>query len=333
MTSGRGITPAEDGRGGTLPGAMEFRSVVAEDATVQASAQSWVPMECYQLTNGSRVAQMDILDLGPQQLVRERQEAAVQKLGAMPKGPCTISVSRMANTRFTEIREDDDETVFFLPDNTEYDIYVPPDNETAYVRFDQEEFLQAARILDPEGWENAPRQVARLHTPRKAAMWEAVDLCLRIADGDAGSVPRAEALQKALFDTVMQITTSSPPRAAADLSHSARMRAPHIGRAARAFIMDRLDDDHPPGIIDICRELGVSERTLQYAFLDYAGLSPTAYLRRIRLNRVRKALRLADTQTATVTETAMRFGFLHLGRFARDYRMFFGESPSETLAS
>ncbi|QKV18446.1 helix-turn-helix domain-containing protein [Oricola thermophila] len=312
---------------------MEFRSVIARDAAVQAAAQSWVPMECYQLTKGNRVAQLDILDLGPQQIVRERQEAAVQKLGAMPKGPCTISVSRLAKTRFSEIREDDNETVFFLPDNTEYDIYVPPESETAYVRFDQEEFLQAARILDPEGWENAPRQVARLHTPRKAAMWEAVDLCLRIADGEAGSVPRTGELQKTLFDTVMQIATAVPPGTATDLSHSARMRAPHIGRAARAFIMDRLDDDHLPGMIDICRELGVSERTLQYAFLDYAGLSPTAYLRRVRLNRVREALRGADAQTATVTETAMRFGFLHLGRFARDYRMFFGERPSQTLAS
>lgn len=53
-------------------------------------------------------------------------------------------------------------------------------------------------------------------------------------------------------------------------------------------------------------------------------------LRQVRLARVRQAL-LTDTDTATITEIAMGWGFTHMGRFSLSYRQVFGESPSETL--
>lgn len=62
-------------------------------------------------------------------------------------------------------------------------------------------------------------------------------------------------------------------------------------------------------------------------------MSPVAYLRICRLNRVRTTLAASDPQETTITNVAMRFGFLHLGRFAGDYKRMFGETPSETLAS
>jgi len=335
MTSegAHGITPAKGDRGDAPPGAPGFRSVTAGDATAQAAHQAWVPMECYQLTDGNRVAQLDILDLGSRQLVRERQAAAVQKLGATPKGLCTLSLSRTPAVRFSEIRENDPELVFFLPEATEFDVHVPPGVETVYVSLNQDEFLDAARILDPQGWERAPNELTMRHTHGKAAVWEAVDRWFRMAAGETGFEPRNDLLQPVLFDAIIQVAAASPLDSAAVSSVATRGRAMHIGRAARDFITDKLDGDRLPTIVETCRELGVSERTLQYAFFDYAGLSPTAYLRRVRLNRVRAALREADAQTATVTETAMRFGFLHLGRFACDYKMLFGESPSATLAS
>jgi len=49
----------------------------------------------------------------------------------------------------------------------------------------------------------------------------------------------------------------------------------------------------------------------------------------LRLTQARRALLSAER--GTVTQIAMRFGFLELGRFAVDYRSTFGERPSETL--
>ena len=111
-----------------------------------------------------------------------------------------------------------------------------------------------------------------------------------------------------------------------------RARAFHICKAARAFVDDRLATDKVPTIVDICMSVGVSERTLQYAFRVYVHMSPLAYLRMCRLSRVRETLLASEPQNTTVTAVAMRYGFLHLGRFSLDYKRAFHEAPSATLA-
>jgi AraC family ethanolamine operon transcriptional activator len=76
---------------------------------------------------------------------------------------------------------------------------------------------------------------------------------------------------------------------------------------------------------------GVSERTLRDAFLKYFGVPPVQYLNRRSLHQIRKGLLAADPSAATVTEIATQFGVWHFSRMARDYRLLFGELPSETL--
>ena len=83
-------------------------------------------------------------------------------------------------------------------------------------------------------------------------------------------------------------------------------------------------------MLDLCRELAVSERALHYAFQEVRGLSPMAYFRACRLNAVRRELKTAP-DTATVNEIAQRWGFWHTGEFAAAYRRLFGELPSQTL--
>jgi transcriptional regulator GlxA family with amidase domain len=51
----------------------------------------------------------------------------------------------------------------------------------------------------------------------------------------------------------------------------------------------------------------------------------------VRLDSVRTELTNSDPGGTTVTAVAGRWGFVHLGRFADQYRQQFGESPSETL--
>jgi transcriptional regulator GlxA family with amidase domain len=56
-----------------------------------------------------------------------------------------------------------------------------------------------------------------------------------------------------------------------------------------------------------------------------------AYLRALRLEKVRDTLSAAEPGSVSVTEVAARWGFVHLGRFAGAYSRAFGERPSETL--
>jgi AraC family ethanolamine operon transcriptional activator len=87
----------------------------------------------------------------------------------------------------------------------------------------------------------------------------------------------------------------------------------------------------PLSVLNLCRELAVSERTLHYAFQEVRSLSPMAYFQARRLNAVRQELKAADAGTATVHEIARRWGFFHTGEFAAAYRRLFGELPSQTL--
>ncbi len=84
-------------------------------------------------------------------------------------------------------------------------------------------------------------------------------------------------------------------------------------------------------VTDLCTAAGVSERTLQYAFKELLGMTPVAYLTRLRLHRVRQTLRLASQASTTVTNEALRWGFWHFGDFSRAYKGCFGELPSDTL--
>jgi transcriptional regulator GlxA family with amidase domain len=70
---------------------------------------------------------------------------------------------------------------------------------------------------------------------------------------------------------------------------------------------------------------------LQAGFQLYVGMSPTTYLRQVRLDRAHDQLRQADPDQTTVAAVAHRWGFTHLGRFAGSYRARYGVSPSQTL--
>jgi AraC-like DNA-binding protein len=82
---------------------------------------------------------------------------------------------------------------------------------------------------------------------------------------------------------------------------------------------------------EICTALGVSERLLRSVCAEHLGMSPTSYLRLRRMSLVYRILRRGDPDVASVSETARRYGFRQLGRFAADYRALFGELPSATL--
>ena len=82
---------------------------------------------------------------------------------------------------------------------------------------------------------------------------------------------------------------------------------------------------------DLCRAAGVSERTLEYAFRDVMGLTPVAYLTRLRLHRVRQGLLAGTHGSTTVSTQALNWGFWHFGDFSRAYKECFGEFPSDTL--
>ena len=87
----------------------------------------------------------------------------------------------------------------------------------------------------------------------------------------------------------------------------------------------------PISLADLARFSKVSGPTLIRAFREHYQTTPIAFLRARRLDAVHRTLLTADPEEGLVTNTALRYGFAHLGRFAESYFNAFGEKPSDTM--
>lgn len=84
----------------------------------------------------------------------------------------------------------------------------------------------------------------------------------------------------------------------------------------------------PVALEDMARAAGVSVRTLNELCRRHLGVTPMELLRQRRLDAARACLRMQPN--ASITETALRFGFGHLGRFSHYYFERFRELPRQT---
>ncbi|MFC6309876.1 helix-turn-helix domain-containing protein [Paraburkholderia dipogonis] len=101
----------------------------------------------------------------------------------------------------------------------------------------------------------------------------------------------------------------------------------YIVRKSEEIAAESIDDVLT--VLDLCHQLKISRRTLQYSFQNIAGTTPTAYLRSIRLNAVRRFL-MTTPSTLRIGDAAAQFGFCHFGRFSAYYQQQFHELPSQT---
>lgn len=88
--------------------------------------------------------------------------------------------------------------------------------------------------------------------------------------------------------------------------------------------------DKPIDIEAMVAVAKVSARSLFRQFKRDRGYSPADFAKRVRLDRARVMLEQSTERTA-VTQVALKCGFQNPGHFARDFRLAFGELPSETL--
>ncbi|KUM34325.1 AraC family transcriptional regulator [Pseudomonas sp. EpS/L25] len=122
---------------------------------------------------------------------------------------------------------------------------------------------------------------------------------------------------------------AQPHNYSALLTEGAQNGYPEFLLRARRYLEAHAREN--PSLDQLERIAGVSRAKLYASFRRYHGQPPMAYLKRLRLEGVRRLL-LARRGGASVSRIALDWGFEHLGRFASDYRQAFGETPSQTLA-
>jgi AraC-like DNA-binding protein len=100
-------------------------------------------------------------------------------------------------------------------------------------------------------------------------------------------------------------------------------------RRAVTFIHEHAREDIT--IADIAAAANVTARAVQLAFRRHLDITPTEYLRRVRLEYAHRELQVADPAGETITAVAYRWGFGSPSRFAARHRAAYGILPSQTL--
>lgn len=90
--------------------------------------------------------------------------------------------------------------------------------------------------------------------------------------------------------------------------------------------------NEPLDLEALAKLANVGLRSLFSQFHKERGYGPAAFAKRIRLQKALQMLEDPSEQT-TVTQVALKCGFNNLGTFAHDFRLQFGQTPSQALAN
>jgi len=144
-----------------------------------------------------------------------------------------------------------------------------------------------------------------------------------------------ESLQHCLFATELEETLIVSYMLALEENFNGLSRheyhavAPVTIKRVEEYLLAHLKE--PVSLANLSTVSGLPIRTLSRNFKKYFGASPMQFLRARRFEAAQSELARGPSETHSVTETAMRYGFGHLGKFAYEYRKIFHELPSETL--
>jgi AraC-like DNA-binding protein len=145
------------------------------------------------------------------------------------------------------------------------------------------------------------------------------------ADASFGRLPRS--VEVAMIETIADWTIATD-----QLSSSEKVDRKSELRIVRDSLRKiREVDCSVLAVADLCRMAGVAKSRLHQAFSEIYGISPGAYLHRLRLTSIREKLLSEEAPPRSIKDVAIEHGFLSSGQFARAYRDMFGELPSQTL--
>jgi AraC family ethanolamine operon transcriptional activator len=144
-----------------------------------------------------------------------------------------------------------------------------------------------------------------------------------------GGYPAAvRGFKSSLADLLWQMAARTGDEDVGRMRHYTSARTLRVFRRAREYIHHGLKDGI--SIVALCRDTGVSRRSLECAFRSVIGMGPGNYIRALQLNHIRRDLMSATSAGESIGVIAARHGIWHWSRFSHYYRLLFGELPSQT---
>lgn len=314
-------------------GAVQYRESRNADVDQQAAAliyERW-GQRYDQLSPGRFAGSMDEIQLPALTLIRETSNRVILQKGCTPPGVFAVGavLSQMdQGYHCGQIMRPRSAAV--LDPKTEFEIRTPESFDLVAAVFSPRELC--AHLDDPtidhRELENDLLKSAKIIDPARSGLL--ADFLLRAFESSRDHsehllIPSNLKQLAEEFYALLNETVSAGQGAQATGVCPNRER---IVRRVRRFL-----DANPESalsITDICDEVGVTRRTLQNAIQEVFGISPQHYLKAIRLNGFRRALKARDSLRESIGDVAARWGFWHLSQLAQDYRRLFGELPSQT---
>jgi AraC family transcriptional regulator, ethanolamine operon transcriptional activator len=308
---------------------VSVSSATTGDVDEQAAMLADWAEQYQQISPGSFTGNLQQVQFGKTQVFSETVSQRVHEAGTAWPGALVLALVRNASEplRWRGRAAGVMDVACFSGDH-EFDIVVPPGGEILAVAIDAAEFHRYAEAVSAdESLRRSPAIPQLLSSPAHHSR------LARLLDASLQTVvhaphlmqhPQAQkSLREALYDQFIDLK-EAPQLAAVTLNVSGRCA---LVAAVRDYA--QAQSNEVPSVADLCRAFGVSRRSLQYAFEDVVGMNPLAYLRALRLNDVRRAIKTADANTP-VMEIAARWGFWHPSYFTASYKKLFGELPSAT---
>ncbi len=292
------------------------------------SLDSLYPQRYQQLGHGRFRGEMIRIDLDGVIVVRERVNRRLMQTGSMRTPSIGWLIESEGRFRFNR-QELEPQSAIFYRQGSEFEIQATPSDLIGIAVVPER---LAAGVALPESLCNdaAREGVRRLPSGLFARLQQAARRALALLEASDAAVLDAAQCEALRFELIALMgAVAALPRAGEPNRHGRERTLERAVRAAQREISIDLAGNVP--IEALCRRIGVSRRNLFYAFDELLGLSPHRYRHALRLNAVRRALKVQSHADAAIADLAWRAGFAHPSRFAADYRQLFGERPSDTL--
>ncbi len=188
------------------------------------------------------------------------------------------------------------------------------------------------RHLLAKEFSRAPDAVILLDDPQRVRLSQDPILASRLRTLLHHNFSMSRALpRRSISGTLIPMLASAMDRGEERIVESSKCLSRRLTavRRCEAYMRDHVDATLT--LLDLSQVSGMRSRSLINAFEAVTGYSPMDYLKRLRLNGVHRTLQEARREAIRIIDVATDWGFWHMGHFTTDYRMMFGETPSQTL--
>jgi AraC-like DNA-binding protein len=178
-------------------------------------------------------------------------------------------------------------------------------------------------LVDQVRFSGSPQSGVNIKLLMRMVEFSLLDMGAREA---AGHWRIARQVERTLLVTLLR---AIPNNYSLEIDRPRQEVAPFYIRRVETYVSEKLSEQLT--MADIVAVSGVSSRSLFYGFQRWRATTPMAFLKAVRLDRARENLRRAALEGGNITDIALGVGYSHLSRFSSDYRLRFGERPSDTL--